>query len=75
MNTKWEEQFDEKFFDDWPEVLYGDIKTFIKDQITKAQQEIAEQILQDIPKKWNISFMQRVDLSDLKDQLRFKYIN
>lgn len=50
MNTKWEEDFKEIstlwVFD---KIEWENAKVFIKDQITKAQQEIAEQIIEDIP--------------------------
>lgn len=89
MNTKWEETFDEEFSlnkcgERWIDGtlldslngLRQDIKAFIKDQITKAQQEIAEQILQDIP-----SYDTDCRCDDvcpehwlLKSQLRKKYI-
>lgn len=57
MNTKWEEEFDEEFLT--PEGFWNKdnnfypfkIKAFIKDQITKAQQEIAEQIIEELPRE------------------------
>lgn len=79
MNTKWEEDFKEIstlwVFD---KIEWENAKVFIKDQITKAQQEIAEQIIDDIKLEYEgcqgCSCDSVDDLEQLKQQLRKKYL-
>lgn len=76
MNTKWEEQLIELTFDDndYDQPLLGihNAKIFIKDQITKAQQEIAEQIIGDIPNEIDDEYPN--ELLHIKQQLRDKWL-
>ena len=83
MNTKWEEDFKEIstlwVFD---KIEWENAKVFIKDQITKAQQEIAEQIIDDIPDVINASNpnggtpikLGRGWMTEIKSQLRKKWL-
>lgn len=84
MNNKWEEEFDKEFVTNlWQEqkplpgmVSCGNVvKAFIKDQITKAQQEIAESIIEDIPDFYiPTDKLGKPFGKYFKDQLRKKYI-
>lgn len=76
MNTKWEEDFKEIstlwVFD---KIEWENAKAFIKDQITKAQQEIAEQIIEDIPDNINsLTGSTSSSTKSIKQQLRKKYL-
>lgn len=89
MNTKWKEEFKEKFKHS-QFVNYSAIKAFIQDQITKTQQEIAEQIIEEL-NKLKKEQLDTTDpdnyeacyaiagfndaISQAKDQLRIKYLN
>lgn len=87
---QWEVEFDKEFdapFQQWTPLA---VKAFIKDQITKTQQEIAEQIIEEL-NKLKKEQLDTTDpdnyeacyaiagfndaISQAKDQLRIKYLN